>query len=154
MAAMIENGLLLTEVAKVAKTTTTALRAECAALMLHVGVDWAGRPAITQQDAEGLVSGALRRQHDQDLAWRQHQTDSELWEADRARVRQQAWQDAYRVAKAGGAGDPEAGSVGRQAGIEAVETFERTTPAPQWNGQPTATGWRVRLMDTLREAIG
>lgn len=149
MTTMIENGVTLTEVARVMKTTVAVIGAECAALQLFIGEDWAQRPAISEQDAHGLVSGRLRRDLDERNRWAAHLALSEAWEADREKARRAAAEAAYLSSAQAGQGDPAAGSDARAAGLAAVEEFERANPVPTFNEEATSKNWFGRVKDAI-----
>lgn len=150
---MIENAVPIADVARVMKLPVADVRDSCRDLQLFVGQDWAGRPAVSVQDAAGLVSGDLVRDKAYREAWDAHQRATSDWEAARETARQNGYRNAWLAAKSRGAGDPEAGSEGRLAGAEAAEGFELANPAPTFNGTSTAQSWLRRTADRLAEAL-
>lgn len=135
------------------KTTVAAVRGECAQLQMFIGVDWAGRPAVAEEDAAGLVSGSTRREVDQRAEWMAHLRLTEEWEAERERVRREAAQTARFDVLRRGVGEPAAQSVGHDAAAAAVEQFEKKNPAPTYGGNATARNWVCGVVDKMRSAV-
>jgi len=150
---LIENAVPLAEVARVMKRPLAQLKSDTAELQMFVGEDWAGREALSQADAAGLVSGAARRERDERAAWLDHVRRTEQWETDREQTRRDAAQAAYRVAVAHGAGDPAAAVAARDAGVQAAEEFEQSHPAPELNGAPTARNLFDGAMQKIRSVL-
>jgi hypothetical protein len=69
----------LAEVSKVTGRTVLAVRAECEELRMTIRADWAGRDAISVNDAKALVSGQARRAQEHADAWTAHLRDCEEW---------------------------------------------------------------------------
>lgn len=150
---LIPDGVALSAVAKVLKTTPARAEAQARELDVFIGQDWSGQAAVAVVDAAGMVSGATRRDRDHDVAWRQHVADSESWETARERHRADAFAEAHDDALRRGRGAPAAASVGHEAAREAVRDFERRTAPPTFNGQATSTRWLSRTADKVKEAV-
>src|SRR4051794_21977538 len=112
----IENAIPVVDVARAAKLTVAETEAEAARLQIFIGENWAGKRAMSEVDAHGLVSGATRREQDQRTEWNAHLALSEQWEKDRAAAGSTAARQARRVAHSKGLGDPVAASAAHEAG--------------------------------------
>lgn len=144
----IESAVPLTELARVMKVPVTEVEAECRALSVFVGADWARRPAIEQRDAAKIVDGSERRQQEHDRAWRDHLAATEQWERDRNSAQQAAHDTAWRAA-GGPRGGQLASQAGREAAAAAVQTYERQNPLPTFGGAATGQSWLKRAADVL-----
>lgn len=151
MTMTVENGVPLTELARVMKATVTEVEAECRALGVFVGSDWAQRPAVLERDAARLVDGSERRQQAHDRAWRDHLAATEAWERD-GNTAQQAAHDAAWRAGGGPRGGQAATQAGREAAAAAVDKFERQRPLPKFQGLSTGQSWVRRAAATLTGA--
>jgi hypothetical protein len=132
----IENAVALSEVARACKLPLHQLVAEAQAAGTYVGLTWDGQPGVAEPDAQKLVSGEARRNAEHDAARARYVAAEQQWQAERQRI----WQAAYFTGF-NQAGGPRAGraseEAGREAAREAVERYESTTPAPQWDGLTT-----------------
>jgi len=122
----IENSVTIKEIATVTKRTTAEVEAEAVELGLFVGQDWAGRPAIADQDAEQLVSGEARRSREDAAVWQAFLARCATWTA----ARDQAVQDAHDAVGADPRSGPQKHSDARDAAVEAGRRFEMSTPPP------------------------
>ncbi len=150
---LIEHAVSLTDIAKIMKTTVARVEAEAHSLDVYVGVDWAGRPAVSVVEAASLVSGAARRDRDHDLAWRAHLAASEAWEAAREAARRTAFQGAYDASERQGRGSPVAAVAGHEAAREAVRDFERKTAPPAFDGAETAPRLFTQMTNRIKEKV-
>ncbi len=130
MTTLIENAVPLADIAKTMKITVPKVQANAADLDMYVGVDWAGRPAVSVIDAAAYVSGSARRDRDHDAAWRAHLAATEAWEAAREAARRTAFEGAYQASERHGRGSAIAAAAGHDVAREAVRDFERSTPVP------------------------
>jgi hypothetical protein len=151
MTMTVEGGVPLAELARVMKATVPEVEAECRALSVFVGTDWAGRPAVLERDASRLVDGSERRDQEHRREWLAHLAQSEQWTRDRDAVQQSAHDAAWREA-GGPRGGQFASEAGRQAARTAAEAFERTHPVPTVGGQQTAQSWFRTVADKLAGA--
>jgi len=122
----IEGSVPLAEVAKVTKRTTAEVEAEAVELGLFLGTDWAGRVAVAEDDAHGLVGGSARRTREDEVAWRTHLDACETW----TRRRDEAVRDAHDAVGADPRSGPEKHSAARDAATEAGRRFEAANPPP------------------------
>ncbi|HET9871423.1 MAG TPA: hypothetical protein VFP89_02340 [Propionibacteriaceae bacterium] len=152
MTALIEAAVPIADVAKVTGATQRAVEDEARALQLFVGVDWAGRPAVSVVDAAALVSGSARREQEHATAWQAHLRASEAWERDRELARRAGYTEGAERAHSRGLAGPAAASAAREASREAAEKFERHTPAPTFNGEATSPSWFARAASKIKEA--
>ncbi len=150
---LIENGIALDAIAKTMKTTVARVETEARSLDVYVGVDWAGRPAVSVVEAAGLVSGDARRVHDHDAAWRAHLAATEDWEAAREAARRTAFQGAYDASERQGRGSAVASDAGHEEAREAVRDFERRTPPPRFAGQETSPRWLTQATQKIKEVV-
>jgi len=130
MTALIENAVTVAALAKTLKTTAAAVESDARELGLYVGHAWDGRPAISVTDAAAYVSGAARRDHDHAAAHGRWRADSEAWELQREAVRQQTYNEHFDAARRRGIGDPASAAEAAQVTSAAVESFEKSNPAP------------------------
>jgi hypothetical protein len=98
---------------------------------------WAGRPAITEDDAAALVDGSARRAQEHGGRWAEHLRESERWEQARDAAVQAAV-DAADPTK--GRGTPGARQRAAEAGSEAGRAFERRNPPPTFDGGAGVAG--------------
>lgn len=151
---MIENAVPLADVAKVMRKPLAEVRAEAEALGMFVGgQDWACRPAVTQDEAHGLVTGSSRRETDQRAEWMEHLRQTEEWEARRDQVRRDTAQATRLDVLRRGVGEPAAQTAAHEAAAAAVERFERQNPAPTYGGNATAKSWVAGVVDKMRGAV-
>lgn len=145
---MTDRLVRLDEVAEVSGRRLEEIRAECAELDLFIYEDWAGRPALNEDDARGLVSGNARRTHEHWKAWGAHQAACREYESDRAAAIQKGADDAEAKARrrftlrerspgdftpnelARGAID----GIRHEAAKHAGAQFERRHPRPEFQG--------------------
>ena len=132
------NLVTLDELAKVTRRKVDDLRAEAFDFGFLVGIDWAGRPAIDEQEARQLVTGEHKAAREHDAAWAAHLADCAAWTA----ARGVAERPAYEEVAARGRRGPDADSAAREAATEAGRRYEQTTPVPLWQG--TDSGNAVR----------
>ncbi len=64
----IENAITIEDISRALKAPQSKVESEAGELDVFIGSDWAGRPAVSEVDAQGLVSGSLRRTQDHDRA--------------------------------------------------------------------------------------
>lgn len=146
MTAFLETAVTLADVAKVTKTTASAVEGQCAELGLFVGTDWAGRPAVEAVDAHRLVSGAARREFDNHAANVARQSAVDGWEEGRRQAYDRAAAAVYAEASAEGDSGPQMLQQAQAAGRKAAEEYERTTPQPV----PDASlSWFGRLKEAV-----
>ena len=126
----IENSVTIKEIATVTKRNVVEVEGECAELGMHVGVDWCGRPAVAEVDAQQLVTGEARRVREHDARWSAHLRDCEDW----TRRRDEAVRAGHERVGADPRQGPEKHSQAREAAIGAGREFELTTPVPLWEG--------------------
>lgn len=136
----------LAEVAKETKQTVSRVKAECQELGLSVCPDWAGRDAISVDDAAALVSGQARRAQEHADVLMEHMRAVEEWTAARDAAVQRgadaaqrkAERDAMRRGAIPGAGGPlspgEISEARREGAISAGEQYERMRARPDLNG--------------------
>ena len=159
----IEGAVPVTEVAKTTRRTVDQIVDEARSLTIFIGSDWRGQPAVEERDAAQLVDGGARRQQAADAAWRAHQEATERWEQERERTFRTASQavldahggDPLPMLRPGVAltkGPREVQQEAQAQADRAVGAWERTHPAPQWQGEPTASRWR-RLVDAVSAAV-
>jgi hypothetical protein len=140
----------LDEVAEKTKKTIIKVREECQELGLFIADDWAGRPAVSENDARALVDGSARRKHEHEQAEREHKVECEQWVVDRSAAVKRGADDAQeretrralRRARIPGFGGPlseaEIVATRHEGGKRAGEQYERTTPRPEFNGSREA----------------
>jgi hypothetical protein len=127
---------VIVTVAEVAAATgrkPAEVEVEARALNLGVRADWAGRPALSVDEARALSSGAARVDHDHQIGWARHLAECKDWRAARdqaARDGARKVRDKARPGMSPGRVTAEAG----QAATEAAEHYERTVPRPRFNG--------------------
>lgn len=151
MSTFIEQAVTVEEIAEVSRTTVAKVAAEAEALALFIGVDWAGRPALSEWDGYQLVSGLARVQQEADRAWHLHTEATSGWERDRRSAYLQAHGAAFAAAGGSRGGRP-ADRAAERAGDAAVGQWERRHPAPKWAGAATASVWR-RAVDKVAEVL-
>lgn len=124
----IENAVPVEEIAQALRSKPATVEADARTFGLWVGVDWAGRPAVSDADAHGLVSGRARANHEQAVRQADLQRRAAEWVAERSAVNEAAWSDAYKAAVSRGtsAGDARAKAV--MVGWDAGHAFERKLP--------------------------
>jgi hypothetical protein len=145
MGILIEHAITVAEVARVTELTVDQVEEEARGLAIFIGEDWAGRPAMLELDAHGLVSGSLRRDADQQRAWHDHLERVETWEKDREKVREAAAIEAFRAAYGRGIAQPQAEEVGRGAGRAARDKWEKHNPAPVMPSAQPARSWLQKI---------
>jgi hypothetical protein len=145
---MTDRLVRLDEVAEVYGRRLEEIRAEFTGLDLSVYEDWAGRPALTEDDARALVSGNARSTQEHRKAWEAHQAACREWESDRAAAVKRGADEAEAKARRRVAlgeripGDfvPNELSPGAVDGIRyeaarhAGAQFERRHPRPEFKG--------------------
>ncbi|MBT2423383.1 hypothetical protein J7F01_38610 [Streptomyces sp. ISL-22] len=143
---MSQQMVPLSEVAQVTRRKVDEVKAECEALRLYVDTDWAGRPALTADDARALVSGDARRVFEHEEEWRLYLQACKEWEEARtAAVRtaadeaqEKAMRRAARRGRIPGSQGPlspaETASIRADAGAQAGAQFERRNPRPDFHG--------------------
>ena len=106
---------------------------EARALDLTVRDDWAGRPALTVDEARALVGGDARREVEHAQGWEAHQRECKAWREARDGAAREA---AAKVRAAARRGAPPGmvSAQARQAAFDAAEHYERTVPRPRFNG--------------------
>lgn len=141
---MNEVLVTLAEIAAARGRKAGAVRAECAELGLFVREDWAGRPAITVDEARALVSGSARRAREDQRARAGVKAACARWEKDReaaARAGADAAQEkAKRAApraflpgafvRQGEATPAQVHAARREGFLHAGAQFERRHPRP------------------------
>lgn len=147
---LIENAVTLADVAKVTRRPIVEIEADCRQLDLFVGADWAGRAAVEVRDAEAIVTGAARRDHDHTVAWRAFQDATEAWEAERMAVYNAANQAAHEEATRAGIGAPAGFAAAKDATQDAVEAWESKHPAPTFGGNATGRTWFAKIKEVVR----
>ncbi len=128
----IEGGVAVADLAKATKRSVADVEAECQRLDVWIGVAWDGRPAVSEREAAGLVSGELRREREHDVAWNRYSIDAEAWTRRRDEAVQIAAGIASRAATLAFEGPGDAQRKGVEAGREAGRKFEEENPAPVW----------------------
>lgn len=96
---MTDRLVRLGEVAEVSGRRVEEIRAECAELGLFIHEDWAGRPALNEDDARALVSGNARGTHEHWKAWQAHMAAVERWTQERAAAVQKGADEAETKAR-------------------------------------------------------
>jgi hypothetical protein len=124
------------EIAAASGRKPAAVEVEARELGLLILSDWAGRAALSLGDARSLVSGQRRRVAEHEQAWAAHQADNRAWLLGRAQAVTEASRKA-RDERRPGPVDGETWAAGVQAANKAAEKYERSTPRPTFNGQPT-----------------
>ena len=154
MTAFIEEPTVtVAEVARLVGRPVGEVKAECAALSVFVGLDWAHREAISCREAYVLVDGSARRTQDHEAAFRTHMAALGRWQEDRETVRREAWQEAHDSEVRRGVSSPVAADAGHSAAREAVADFERRNPEPVFaEPQPDSRvpGWLRRVKGGTR----
>jgi hypothetical protein len=140
----------LTEVSEVTGRTVLAVRAECVELGMTVRADWAGRDAISVNNAKALFSGQARRAQEHALAWAAHLRAVEDWKAGRdaavkAGAKEAQEKEERRAMRRGaipGVGGPlspgEASAVRHEGAMHAGAQYERMNSRPSFNGSREA----------------
>jgi len=154
----IEGAIPLAEVAKLTGRKVVEVEAEAVELGLFVGQDWAGRPAIADEDAHQLVSGSARRTREDEVAWATHLDACASWTTARDNAVREAQRDTELAAQRAGRGGPAAASAGLEAARAVGREFETSTPPPQWGDEPDGNARRLysesgrpRLLDRARD---
>lgn len=129
----IPGAVPLADIAKQLRTTVAKVEEECRALDIFVGVDWAGRPAVTDVEAYALVTGDGRKQFEHNRAWQAHAREAEAWQRARDEAVQIASSNAYRQASLAFEPNGKAQTIGHEAGREAGRRYEEQHPAPTWD---------------------
>jgi hypothetical protein len=143
----------LGDLVQVTKLQPLELEGEIHQLGLFVGVNWAGRDAVSVTDAHALVTGSARRALEREQAWRRHQDATEAWEASRQHARRSAFDLAYNDALRRGVGNAAAQDPAQEAARQAVERFEAKNPPPTFEGNTSARTWFGRAADKIRETV-
>jgi hypothetical protein len=115
----------------------TDVEDEARELGLTIRLDWAGRPALSVDEARALASGAARIDHDHQIGWQAHLAECKDWWA----ARDQAARDAARKIRDKARRGMSPGMVAAEAGraaTEAAKHYERTVPRPRFNGTTAA----------------
>jgi hypothetical protein len=134
----LRNLVPLADVAKVTHRTVDEVRAECAGFGFFIGIDWAGRPGIDEQEAHQLVTGEARRAREHDAAWAAHLADCARWMS----TRDAAVRAAYEAAGGGKSRGQDIDAAARDAAAEVGRSYERSTPVPLWNGEESGNAVR------------
>jgi hypothetical protein len=137
----------LAEVAAAMGRKPEKVEAEARELGLTVRDDWAGRRALTVDEARALASGAARRHYEHTQGWERHLAECKAWHG----ARDQAARDAARKVRDAARRSAAPGMVAaeaRQAALEAGENYERQVQRPTYNGTTAA----VLEYVTLEEA--
>jgi hypothetical protein len=145
MGVLIEGAVSVADVAAVTGATVDQVEAEARSLNVFIGVDWAGRPAVTELEASGLVTGRLRLDTDHQAGWAAYQAELEQWSKEREQARSDAFAQAWRVARGRGQGDSMSTDAGHAAGRAAVVQFEREHPEPAYQDGAPAKSWLQKL---------
>jgi hypothetical protein len=154
MSAFIEGATVtVAEVAKATRGTIPEVTAEAETLGLYVGADWGGRAALSTADAHRLASGSARREAEHAAAWAAFTAVTEAWEKARETAHRTARESTYDAAIRRGSGVPAASSSASQAGVEAVERFERKHKPPTFGGQAMSRSWIDRAGNRIRETV-
>lgn len=129
---MIFEGATVTidEIAKVMRAKPDAVAAEAKTLGLHVGEDWAGRPAVSPVDARALASDDARREREREKAAMSTRVACEEWVRRRVEHVNAAYSEAVREAHRAGKGGGSAQQGAREVANEAGRHYERTVPRP------------------------
>jgi hypothetical protein len=139
-----EVAVPVVEVAKRAGLTPDEVRAEAAALNMFIGEDWRHEPALSARDAFVLLDGSARRNRDHELAWRQHTIALEEWQAERERVRREAFDEAWQANVSAGWGNSPAVSKAHESAREAVAAYEVERPEPAFSEPETRMAALIR----------
>jgi len=119
----IQNGVTVKDITAVTKRTVAEVEveveAECRDLGLFLGTDWAGRPAVSEVDAERLVSGSARRTREDEAAWSSHLALCQQWTARRDELVRSVQRDAELAAQRADRGGGDAAQAGVEAGRSA-----------------------------------
>jgi len=99
---MAEVLVTLQEIAAATGRKADKVREECSALGLHVREDWAGRPAVSVDDARGLASGTTRRAREHADEQARVKAACKQWVADRTAAAMAGADAAEEKVKRGG----------------------------------------------------
>jgi len=105
---------------------------EARQLGLTVRPDWAGRAALTVDEANALASGQGRRDYEHDQAWAQHVRATKAWVDSRTRAIAEAAQKVRSTVGSRGSGL--VSLKAREAAVEAGRRYEKRNPRPSFNG--------------------
>ncbi|MFC8824941.1 hypothetical protein ACFT9I_06230 [Streptomyces sp. NPDC057137] len=124
--------MTLQEIAAATGRKADKVRDECVELDLMVREDWAGRPAVSVNDARALVNGSARRAWEHAVWEAGVKAACREWEAARAAAAEAAGAEVdARHAKSWRKKSPgEALSERREARVHAAAQFERTHKRP------------------------
>ena len=129
---MSDATVTLAEIAAASGRKAADVEREAAELGMHVKPDWAGRPALSVDDARALASGEARRGVEHMRAWEEHQRATKAWTEGRTKA---IYGAAAKVrAKVGNLGAGSVSAEAQRAATEAAEHYERTVPRPAFNG--------------------
>ena len=134
----IPHAIPLTELAKVIGHKVAEVETEAVELGMFVGRDWAGRVAIADADAHGLVSGQVRRTRESEAEWTRHLAACEAWTHTRDELVRSSQAAAELAAQRAGRGGGDAAQAGVEAGRSVGVRYETTTPPPMIGGETTA----------------
>jgi hypothetical protein len=120
----------LAEVAAATGRKVDQVEREARQVGLTVRPDWAGRAALTVDEAKALASGQARRDFEHEQAWAQHQLATKAWVGGRTRAIADA---AQRVRSAAGSrGSGIVSLKAREAAVEAGRQYEKQIPRPSF----------------------
>jgi hypothetical protein len=144
MTVFIEGATVtVAELAKAMKMPEAKAVAECQGLNVYVGCDWAGRPAVSVDDAHQVVSGRAVANAEHDAKWRAYLAESEAWERQRSEIFHRVHRKVAEAALRQGRGGGFVNSAASSEAMAAARDFERRHPAPDWNGERQTVSWLV-----------
>jgi hypothetical protein len=143
----------IAEIAAVTKRKAADIEAEAISLGFYIGVDWAGRPAISTSEARSIVTGDARRDREHDAAFAAHIAACAAWTRGRDKAVRDAHADHLAAPRKGRtASDPIVQGNAKEAARDAGRAYELDTPIPLFDGMDTGNASRV-YVDTQRGLI-
>lgn len=150
----IPHSVTLIELAKATKRTTAEVEDELRQLAIFTGTDWAGLAAVSEVDAQQIVSGDARRAREDEAAWRAHLDACEAWTRTRDELVREAQAEAELTARRAGRGGGDAAQAGVEAGRSVGADYETNNPVPSWNGEPDGNARRLFSDDGRHGLLG
>ncbi|MFD0458737.1 hypothetical protein ACFQ2H_28615 [Streptomyces violaceoruber] len=144
---MAEVLVTLQEIATATGRKADKVREECAALGVTVRDDWAGRPAVSVDDARGLASGSTRRAREHADEQARVKAACKQWVEDRKAAAMAGADAAEEKVKRGGVRSFLPGAFVRQGRCPQARSTRRAVRATSMRGRSSsgATGGPARM---------